>query len=43
MRGAGVHLTALIMVGPMLEADRARDSRLYDRGYTHRFRRGEKG
>jgi precorrin-4/cobalt-precorrin-4 C11-methyltransferase len=43
MRAARIHLTALILVGPMLEPDRARVSHLYDRGYTHRFRRGEKG
>ena len=43
MRAAHIHLTALILVGPMLETDRVRDSHLYDRGYTHRFRRGEKG
>jgi precorrin-4/cobalt-precorrin-4 C11-methyltransferase len=41
LRAAKIHLTALILVGPMLEPDRARNSRLYDRGYTHRFRRGE--
>jgi precorrin-4/cobalt-precorrin-4 C11-methyltransferase len=43
MRAAGVRLTALILVGPMLEPDRVRASHLYDRGYTHRFRRGERG
>jgi precorrin-4/cobalt-precorrin-4 C11-methyltransferase len=41
MKSARIHLTALILVGPMLEPDRACDSHLYDRGYTHRFRRGE--
>ena len=41
MAEAKVRLTALILVGPMLEPDRARDSRLYDRAYSHRFRRGE--
>jgi precorrin-4/cobalt-precorrin-4 C11-methyltransferase len=40
MAAAKIHLTALILVGPMLEADRARNSRLYDPAYTHRFRRG---
>jgi precorrin-4/cobalt-precorrin-4 C11-methyltransferase len=40
MKAAHIHLTALILIGPMLEPDRARNSRLYDRGYTHRFRRG---
>jgi precorrin-4/cobalt-precorrin-4 C11-methyltransferase len=42
MKAAQIQLTALILVGPMLEPDRARNSRLYDRGYTHRFRRGER-
>jgi precorrin-4/cobalt-precorrin-4 C11-methyltransferase len=41
MKAARIHLTALILVGPMLDPDRARNSRLYDRAYTHRFRRGE--
>jgi precorrin-4/cobalt-precorrin-4 C11-methyltransferase len=40
MAAAKIHLTALILVGPMLETDRARNSRLYDPAYTHRFRRG---
>jgi precorrin-4/cobalt-precorrin-4 C11-methyltransferase len=42
IKAARIHLTALILVGPMLEPDGARDSRLYDREYTHRFRRGAK-
>jgi precorrin-4/cobalt-precorrin-4 C11-methyltransferase len=41
MKAAGIHLTALILVGPMIESGRARDSHLYDRTYTHRFRRGD--
>jgi precorrin-4/cobalt-precorrin-4 C11-methyltransferase len=41
LRREKLSLTALILVGPMLEADRARDSKLYDPAYTHRFRRGE--
>lgn len=41
MRAAKIQLTALIMVGPMLEPKRAHNSHLYDRGYTHRFRRGK--
>jgi precorrin-4/cobalt-precorrin-4 C11-methyltransferase len=41
MKAAHIHLTALIMIGPMLEPDRARNSRLYDAEYSHRFRRGE--
>jgi len=42
MKAAKIHLTALILVGPMLEPERARESHLYEKGYTHRFRRGEK-
>jgi len=42
MAAAKIHLTALILVGPMLEPDRARNSRLYDAAYSHRFRRGSK-
>jgi precorrin-4/cobalt-precorrin-4 C11-methyltransferase len=38
---AKITLTALIMVGPMLESDRLQNSRLYDRTYAHRFRRAE--
>jgi precorrin-4/cobalt-precorrin-4 C11-methyltransferase len=41
MKAAGIRLTALILVGPMLEAERVHDSRLYDRAYSHRFRRGK--
>ncbi|MCI0456479.1 MAG: precorrin-4 C(11)-methyltransferase [Gemmataceae bacterium] len=41
MDEAKIRLTALILIGPMLEPDRARDSRLYDPAYSHRFRRGE--
>jgi precorrin-4/cobalt-precorrin-4 C11-methyltransferase len=41
MRSAKIVLTALIFVGPMLEPDRARNSRLYDAHYSHRYRRGE--
>jgi precorrin-4/cobalt-precorrin-4 C11-methyltransferase len=39
MAEARIRLTALILVGPMLEPDRARNSRLYDASYSHRFRR----
>jgi precorrin-4 methylase len=39
MAGAEIRLTALILVGPMLEPDRARDSRLYDPEHGHRFRK----
>jgi precorrin-4/cobalt-precorrin-4 C11-methyltransferase len=42
MKAARITLTALILIGPMLEPDRAACSHLYDRSYTHRFRRGEK-
>ena len=43
LKAAKIHLTALILVGPMLEPDRARNSRLYDPAYTHRFRSRESG
>jgi precorrin-4/cobalt-precorrin-4 C11-methyltransferase len=39
MAAAKIHLTALILIGPMLEPDRARNSHLYDASYSHRFRR----
>jgi precorrin-4/cobalt-precorrin-4 C11-methyltransferase len=42
MKTEQIQLTALILIGPMLEPDRARNSRLYDRTYTHRFRHREK-
>ena len=42
MKIARIHLTALILIGPMLEPERARDSHLYDPAYTHRFRRAQK-
>lgn len=42
MKQAKIALTALIMIGPMLETERAGESHLYDRSYTHRFRRGDK-
>ena len=41
MQAAKIHLTALILIGPMLEPDRARNSHLYDPAYTHRYRRGD--
>jgi precorrin-4/cobalt-precorrin-4 C11-methyltransferase len=41
MKAAQIHLTALILIGPMLESERARHSHLYDPAYTHRFRRGD--
>ncbi len=42
MKSAKITLTALILIGPMLEPDRAKNSRLYDREYTHKFRLGER-
>ncbi len=41
MAAARIHLTALILVGPMLDPDRVRHSHLYDPTFTHRFRRKE--
>lgn len=41
MKQAKIQLTALILIGPMLDPDRARNSHLYDRAYSHRFRRGD--
>ncbi len=41
MAAAEIRLTALIFVGPMLEPERARDSRLYDPQHGHRFRKKE--
>jgi precorrin-4/cobalt-precorrin-4 C11-methyltransferase len=41
MKTARIHLTALILVGPMLAPDAGRPSCLYNRTYTHRFRRAE--
>jgi precorrin-4/cobalt-precorrin-4 C11-methyltransferase len=40
MKRAQITLTALIFIGPMLQADKAADSHLYGPGYSHRFRRG---
>ncbi len=42
LKQAKITLTALILVGPMLEGDKAHNSRLYDRQYSHRFRKGER-
>jgi precorrin-4/cobalt-precorrin-4 C11-methyltransferase len=41
LKEAKIHLTGLIFVGPMLAPDRFRNSHLYDRAYSHRFRRGQ--
>ncbi len=38
MKQAKIHLTALILVGPMLDPDRAKNSHLYDRKFSHRYR-----
>ena len=40
MKEAKVSLTAVILIGPMLDPERAKHSHLYDRAFTHRFRRG---
>jgi precorrin-4/cobalt-precorrin-4 C11-methyltransferase len=42
MKAARITLTALILIGPMLDPDQAKNSQLYDRAYTHKFRRGER-
>lgn len=42
IKSAKIHLTALILIGPMLEEEKARDSKLYDAEYSHRFRKGQK-
>jgi precorrin-4/cobalt-precorrin-4 C11-methyltransferase len=41
MAEAGITLTALVMIGPMLEGDSKSGSHLYDRSYTHRYRKGQ--
>jgi precorrin-4/cobalt-precorrin-4 C11-methyltransferase len=41
LKSTKITLSALIMLGPMLDADLRLNSRLYDRNYTHRFRRAE--
>ncbi len=42
LKQAKITLTALILIGPMLEGDKAHNSRLYDPQYSHRFRKGER-
>lgn len=42
LKQAKITLTALILVGPMLEAREFSESHLYNAEYSHRFRRGEK-
>jgi precorrin-4/cobalt-precorrin-4 C11-methyltransferase len=39
LHAAGIQRTALILVGPWLTPDQARNSKLYDPNYEHRFRR----
>jgi precorrin-4/cobalt-precorrin-4 C11-methyltransferase len=41
LKEAKISLTALLLIGPMLQQDRARNSRLYDAAWSHRFRRGQ--
>lgn len=41
IKAARINLTALIMIGPMLQSDPSGQSRLYDRHYSHRFRQAE--
>jgi precorrin-4/cobalt-precorrin-4 C11-methyltransferase len=40
MKQSKISLTALILVGPMLDPDKAKNSHLYDRAFSHRYRRG---
>jgi precorrin-4/cobalt-precorrin-4 C11-methyltransferase len=39
MTEAGITLTALVMIGPMLDDAPAADSKLYDPAFSHRFRK----
>jgi precorrin-4/cobalt-precorrin-4 C11-methyltransferase len=39
MAHAGISRTALVMIGPMLEADVSAESRLYDASFSHLFRK----
>ncbi len=41
LKQAKIHLTALILIGPMLDPAQREESHLYAKDYTHRFRRGE--
>ena len=43
MAEAGITRTALILIGPMLDDAPAAESHLYDRTYSHLFRKGESG
>lgn len=39
MAEAGIRMTALVLVGPMLESGEVRESHLYDASYSHAFRK----
>lgn len=41
LKQAKIALTALILIGPMIEPARPAESHLYDAAFSHRFRRGE--
>ena len=41
MAEAGITRTALILIGPMLDDSPAAESHLYDRTYSHLFRKSE--
>lgn len=43
MAEAGITRTALVFIGPMLEESPGEESHLYDRGYSHLFRKGARG
>ena len=40
MADAGITRTALVLIGPMLDADPPAESHLYDRSFSHLFRKG---
>lgn len=42
MKQAKIQLTALILIGPMLEPGEPQESHLYSAAYSHRFRRGSR-
>ena len=42
VREAGIHSQSMVIVGEVLTAEDFADSRLYDPGFTHRFRRADK-
>jgi precorrin-4/cobalt-precorrin-4 C11-methyltransferase len=43
MAAAGITRTALVIVGPMLDDSPAAESRLYDKSYSHLFRKAREG